>query len=84
LYKEAINNAAKYSKCNNLQIEVKQDQHSVRLIITDDGIGFNGQEIKAGNGLANMRERAAAMAADFTIHSSEGSGTKILLTIPLT
>jgi len=84
LFKEAVNNAAKYSHCNNLVIRLIQDSQSLQLSVVDDGTGFNEQEVKTGNGLRNMRERAAAMEAGIQIDSSPGKGTGILVKVPIT
>ena len=46
LFKEALNNAAKYSRCNNIQVVFAQVQHKLRLEIVDDGIGFEKEKIK--------------------------------------
>ena len=84
LFKEAVNNAAKYSNCNNLQVQVEQDAHFLHLTVTDDGKGFNEKLVKSGNGLINMRERAASMVAKINIDSVPGKGTSIALDVPIT
>ncbi|MEO6135574.1 MAG: tetratricopeptide repeat protein [Ginsengibacter sp.] len=84
LYKEAVNNAAKYSNCKNLDVYLEQDLQHLHLQVTDDGIGFNEKVIKNGNGLVNMRERAEAMNAKINIESVIGKGTAITLDVPIT
>jgi two-component system, NarL family, sensor histidine kinase UhpB len=84
LFKEAINNAAKYSHCKNLVIELNQDDISMHLSVQDDGTGFNTAEIKNGNGLRNMRERAASMGAKINIDTALGKGTGIIVDAPIT
>lgn len=84
LFKEAVNNAAKYSQCKNLDIQLKEYAQCLHLSIADDGIGFNEKAVKRGNGLANMRERAAAMDAQINIASVPGKGTRIILDVPIT
>jgi two-component system sensor histidine kinase UhpB len=84
LFKEAINNAAKYSHCKNLHIRLQQDQQLLHLEVVDDGIGFNDQETKNGNGLGNMRERAAALGGKIYINTIVGKGTGIVLDMPIT
>ena len=84
LFKEAVNNAAKYSNCNNLQVQVEQDAHFLHLTVTDDGTGFNEQVVKSGNGLINMRERAASMEGKIRIDSVIGKGTCIIIDVPIT
>jgi two-component system, NarL family, sensor histidine kinase UhpB len=84
LFKEAVNNAAKYSHCKNLHVQVEQDAHFLHLTVTDDGKGFNEKLVKNGNGLINMQERAASMVAKINIDSVPGKGTSIALDVPIT
>jgi signal transduction histidine kinase len=84
LFKEALNNAAKYSGCNNLLISLAQQQHVLHLEIVDDGKGFAKEEIVGGNGLNNMKERAASMGANILIDSAIGKGTRIALDLEIT
>ena len=84
LFKEAVNNAAKYSNCKNLYISINQEMQQLHLTITDDGIGFNEKVTKNGNGLTNMRERAGDMNAKIVIDSRPESGTVITLDVPIT
>ena len=79
LFKEAVNNAAKYSQCANLTIRVRQERGTLQMEISDDGKGFAEAEVSRGNGLNNMRERAAAMAGKIWIDSAVGRGTRIVL-----
>jgi len=84
LFKEAVNNAAKYSGCHNLDIRLAQEQQCLLLKIEDDGTGFKEGEIKNGNGLVNMRARAVSMKAGFQIDSASGRGTRIEVEVPIT
>jgi two-component system sensor histidine kinase UhpB len=84
LFKEAVNNAAKYSGCANLFIDLKQGPRLLHLQITDDGRGFDAAEIKNGNGLTNMRRRAESMNGAIRIDSAVGKGTRIAVDLQLT
>jgi signal transduction histidine kinase len=84
LFKEAVNNAAKYSQCANLRIRLQRAGDSLELEIADDGRGFTEEGIRTGNGLNNMRERAASMLARLRIDSAIGQGTRIGLVLPIT
>jgi signal transduction histidine kinase len=83
LFKEAVNNAAKYSQCVNLHIRLYRSKDSLRMEIADDGKGFAEEGLKGGNGLRNMRERAASMPASIRIESAIGQGTRIGLDLAL-
>ena len=84
VFKETINNAAKYSGCKNIQIVLEHDGQSLVLVIKDDGKGFDAQKIKKGNGLKNIDERVFSMEGSIRRISSEGNGTKIKMEVPIT
>ncbi|MCC5932403.1 MAG: hypothetical protein JJU28_24370 [Cyclobacteriaceae bacterium] len=80
IFKEAINNLAKYSLSPSAYVEFKLMQSkSFLLIIKDEGKGFDVLHADTGNGLSNMKKRALQMGAQFEIDSKFGSGTTISL-----
>jgi len=79
--KEAINNAVKYSECRTLHYKIDSGKTMIRLLIEDDGKGFETANIMEGNGLGNMRARAADINAMINIISAPGTGTRIELEI---
>ncbi|MBX2965547.1 MAG: tetratricopeptide repeat protein [Cyclobacteriaceae bacterium] len=83
VFKEIINNAAKYSESKNVTIILLATATSLTLSVNDDGKGFDPAEVKPGNGLRNMADRAKAMNAIIHRESSPGKGTQIRLEIPL-
>jgi signal transduction histidine kinase len=84
IYKEAINNAAKYSNCSNIDIAIRYDGKNLQLNITDDGQGFDEAITTKGNGIRNIKERAKEMPALLHYRTMIGSGTSIMLDVPLT
>lgn len=77
---EAMNNIAKHARASYITIELEGDSERVHLSIQDDGIGFEGLEQYGGHfGLQNIRERAAEINADVTIHSELERGTVVEL-----
>lgn len=80
IYKEAINNIAKYAGGQNVWVRLQLQSGSIMLIIKDDGKGFDKDKIRSGgNGLHNMQHRAEILKGDITINSSPGEGTEIQL-----
>jgi two-component sensor histidine kinase len=79
LIKEAINNAAKYANCTELQVRVENKNHSYQIEVRDNGKGFDPEKTLRGNGLMNMHKRAEALGADFKLESVPGTGTRILV-----
>jgi two-component system, NarL family, sensor histidine kinase UhpB len=82
IFKEAVNNAAKYSKAQSVNIQLARSNGHIRMTITDDGVGFDTSHISSSNGLRNMKERAIALNGELTIQSSPGRGTNIGLEFP--
>lgn len=83
LFKEAINNLAKYSNASEARIKMQLQDAEIRLLVSDNGVGFLPAEVKSGNGLSNMRQRAAALQGTLQISSSPGKGTQIELILPV-
>jgi signal transduction histidine kinase len=79
---EALNNVVKHAKASTASLIVDRDESQVRMIIEDDGEGFDA-EATTGLGLLSIRERAALCDGGVTIESSPGSGTTLYVTIPL-
>jgi len=54
---EAVNNAIKYANATVISINAKQVENQLKIIIQDNGIGFDEATIQKGNGLQNMQKR---------------------------
>ena len=84
IYKEAINNAAKYSKATFINITLAQQRESLIMEVVDNGNGFNLSTCRTGNGLQNMAERAKGINGTVHFESKPGEGSSIFLQVPLT
>jgi signal transduction histidine kinase len=84
IFKEAINNIAKYAHAKHVWIEIFKNNQQLCLCIKDDGIGFDTEAAKAGgNGLFNMEKRVEELDGSLTVQSAPAHGTTIELTLPL-
>jgi ligand-binding sensor domain-containing protein/two-component sensor histidine kinase len=79
VFKEAVNNAAKYSNCKNLFISLSTNQQQFKMKISDDGKGFTHNNGTNGNGLQNMRKRAKELHGNISIDSAIEIGTRVEL-----
>ena len=80
IFKEAVNNAVKYSNCNLLVIRFsKSRDKDFIMIVHDNGNGFDEVLIKKGNGLRNMKARAIDIGGQLNVQSIEGQGTTVEL-----
>jgi signal transduction histidine kinase len=80
--KEAIANAISHSRADNLWIELAEDHDLIRLLVRDDGIGFDPISGREGHfGIHIMRERAASVDGHLSIDSSPGGGSSLVLDV---
>lgn len=84
IFKEAMNNCLKYAAADKVHLiaEVSEDK-MLTLVLEDDGKGFLPDEVSRGQGLQNMKRRAARIGGRLELESSTGSGTVIRLHLPL-
>lgn len=84
IFKEAVNNAAKYSGASIITIHFNKQADTLEVAIQDNGKGFDAEVISSGNGLRNMKARATSLRGKLELKSSAGTGTAISLSIPIT
>jgi PAS domain S-box-containing protein len=86
---EAISNIARHSLARNARLRVERDTARVRIVVEDDGVGFDLVQITLspdsgrGLGLLGMRERVELLGGTLDIDSAPGHGTRIELEAPL-
>lgn len=80
---EALSNAGRHSGAGRVEVQWEAPgPHEARLRIADNGRGFDPERPVPGHfGLENMRARAREIGARFTLTSSPGAGTELLLEI---
>lgn len=79
--KETLNNALKHSGATQIYIEITFN-HSLKIVITDNGKGIDMQNLRRfGNGLNNISRRMESIGGILLIESS--NGTKTTLELPL-
>jgi signal transduction histidine kinase len=82
IFKEATNNAFKYANASQINITLSQSNNLYKLLIQDNGIGFDLNELASktslgGNGLKNMKQRAGELNGTLEIISSKNQGSEI-------
>lgn len=82
LFKEVINNAAKYSDASEVKILLKTVHGNVVLAISDDGVGFDTSVNSTSNGIKNIGARASALNGKADIVSFPGKGTTVHFSMP--
>jgi ligand-binding sensor domain-containing protein/signal transduction histidine kinase len=84
---EAINNAVKHGEPQRIFVNLVFDTRRVQLRVRDDGRGFDNHVDVNGRtghfGLIGMRERAQQIGGTLSITSGNGSGTEIVVDVPI-
>jgi signal transduction histidine kinase len=81
MYKEAINNIAKHAQATKVSVLISKANEGFKLEISDNGKGFDCQEIHEGNGLKNFQKRADESFMDFKMSSEIGKGTELEMVV---
>ncbi len=83
ILQEALLNINKYAQAENVRIEIVKQEKTLKLTVTDDGVGFSVSKKSKGIGLQNMLSRAKACEAAFDIKSKIDKGTTITVAFPM-
>ncbi|MFI5134388.1 MAG: two-component regulator propeller domain-containing protein [Chitinophagales bacterium] len=84
VFKEAVNNVVKHSKCHQASATLSLSDHSIIVKVSDDGIGFDSSLSTHRNGLRNMQNRMKKWKGDFSVLSEENKGTTFSFRLPIT
>ncbi len=82
IVQEALTNAVKHGHAARAVVELREDPECVRLLVRDDGRGFDPSEQTSGFGLLGVRERVGLLEGAVEIDSEPGRGTTISVRIP--
>lgn len=78
IVQEAVHNALKHSAAQNISIAIISNDKLV-IQVSDDGKGLGAKHSVSGNGLGNMKSRAAAMDMEMAVVANPGEGTTVIL-----
>ena len=83
IFKEALHNLLKHSRATAVEVSVSRLENEFQFRIQDNGGGFDAGQKSSGNGLQNMKRRAAEIGGRLEIKSSKGE-TTVTLFAPIT
>ena len=85
--REALSNAYKYSAAHTLTIQLAAVDHGIRLVVSDDGTGFDSNLATSGRhhgyGLRLMAVAVQEAGGSLEISSAPGRGSSVTVTLPL-
>jgi len=79
MLQEFISNVLKHAQASELKISVSDKAGKVHIHASDNGIGFDIENVEGNNGLLNLESRAKLIGADLTLDSKIGEGTTMEL-----
>jgi ligand-binding sensor domain-containing protein/signal transduction histidine kinase len=82
VFKEAVHNAVRHSGCRAAEVRIAVAHGVLRLVVSDDGKGFDPAARRDGHGLDSMSARARGLGADLDVRSAPGQGTTVTLVVP--
>ncbi len=83
IIQEQLNNVLKYAAATQVTIRLHYHEAELRLLIVDNGRGFDTRIRRAGIGITNMRTRAENLSGQFDISSQPGEGCRLEVRFPL-
>jgi signal transduction histidine kinase len=86
--KELMNNAVRHGQPSEISVSTHWEQHSLRLVVDDDGKGFDVAAVlsprdRQGLGLHAMRDRLGSMGGRLHMESTTGQGSRVIIELPL-
>ena len=79
---EAMINAAQHGQARHIVITLERSAGRIRLVVEDDGVGFDPTHPSSGFGLISMRERASSHRGELFVRSQSGVGTRVEVLLP--
>ena len=79
IFKEGMNNSVKHSNSTLVILDTKLNRDEFEILLEDNGKGFRIDDVKPGNGIKNMKQRADQLHLNLNVESEPGRGTKITI-----
>ena len=82
---EGLNNVLKHAQANEVQLQIEYGAQYVRMIVQDNGIGFDATSALdyGGYGLSTMRERMERVGGKLEIETVQDGGTILHVEVPI-
>jgi glucose-6-phosphate-specific signal transduction histidine kinase len=81
-YAPFLQNSIKHSNCEKMEVNLSKEDFYLKLIMKDNGNGFDTNKINSGIGLLNMKKRTELIRGIFLLESDK-NGTNLSIKIPI-
>lgn len=82
IVQECTTNCVRHANAKHVKVELRLDNESLKVTVTDDGIGLKANNI-SGFGLIGLRERVSALGGRIAFDTAEGRGLQVRVFLPL-
>ncbi|KST62078.1 sensor histidine kinase [Mastigocoleus testarum] len=83
IIQESLTNISKHSQATAVTFKITTTINNLRLVLKDNGKGFDVKQNTSGFGLQSIRDRTLALGGNLNIKTAPNSGCKIIVEIPL-
>ena len=81
IIQEGLANVRKHAHARRAEVHIRRNGAQRVVVVRDDGDGFADDEADPGQGLTNLRSRAASIGGAFALRSTPGRGTALVVTL---
>jgi len=81
IVQEGLANVRQHAGAQRAEVNIGRRGSERFVVVRDEGVGFNGDTDPAGQGIKNLRQRAATIGAVFSLRSTPGQGTALEVTL---
>lgn len=82
IIQEQVSNISKHAGAGHVNIVIEGRGNQVKILVEDDGKGFDVNQQRRGVGISNMINRIELFNGEVSIESAPGKGTRVLISIP--
>ncbi|MGX1929091.1 tetratricopeptide repeat-containing sensor histidine kinase [Flagellimonas sp. 2504JD4-2] len=82
IVQESLQNCVKHARCQKVDVTFSADDDNLKLVVADDGVGFDTGKGKRGIGLRNVISRVEKLNGTLGFDSKKGKGTTVTVTLP--
>jgi signal transduction histidine kinase len=83
IIQEQLNNIVKHARAKKVEIHVNLTGDDIKLVVADNGTGFDPELANEGIGMKNIKRRTEMLSGNLTLNTSPGNGCQLVIVLPL-